>query len=100
MEENKTLDEMIEEFYKAVRDVVYTSSADAYTPEKIIRSGDVTVVIWLDGSKTIVRRDPEDADNLHAAFCATLAKKVYGSNSRIKKILSQKLVENKKEKKA
>lgn len=45
MEENKTLDEMIEEFYKAVRDVVYTSSADAYTPEKIIRSGDVTVVI-------------------------------------------------------
>ena len=97
MEENKTLDEMIEEFYEAVRDVVYTSASDAYTPKKIIRSGDVTVVIWLDGSKTIVRRDPEDADNLHTAFCAALAKKIFGSNTAVKKVIDRQLARSKEE---
>lgn len=97
MEENKTPNEMIEEFHEVVRDAVYALSADAYTPEKIIRSGEVTVVIWLDGSKTIVRRDPEDADNLYTAFCAALAKKVFDSNTRVKKIIDAKLARSKDE---
>lgn len=97
MEEIKTVDEMIEEFYESVRGVVYTSAADAYTPKKIIRSGDVTVVIWLDGSKTIVRRDPEDADNLHTAFCAALAKKIFGSNTAVKKTIDRQLARSKEE---
>lgn len=97
MEEIKTVDDMIEEFYEAVRGVVYTSAADAYTPKKIIRSGEVTVVFWLDGSKTIVRRDPEDADNLHTAFCAALAKKIFGSNTAVKKTIDRQLARSKEE---
>lgn len=97
MEEIKTVDDMIEEFYEAVRGVVYTSAADAFTPKKIIRSGEVTVVFWLDGSKTIVRRDPEDADNLHTAFCAALAKKIFGSNTAVKKTIDRQLARSKEE---
>lgn len=85
-----------EDFQNAIR----AAMTEKYTPKKIIKSGDVTIVFWLDNSKTIVRRDPEDADNLHTAFCAALAKKIFGSNSHIKKTIARKLVENKKEKKA
>lgn len=88
--------QVAEGFQNAIR----AAMAEKYTPKKIIKSGDVTIVFWLDGSKTIVRRDPEDADNLHTAFCAALAKKIFGSNSHIKKTIARKLVENKKEKKA
>lgn len=88
--------EIAREFQKAID----KAFSDYYTPKKIIKSNDVTVVFWPDNSKTIVRRDPEDADNLHTAFCAALAKKIFGSNSHIKKTIARKLVETKKEKKA
>lgn len=85
--------------HETIRQIAFSGAADAFEPNKIIKSGDRTIVFWRDGSKTIVKKDPEDADNLHSAYCAALAKKVHGSNSRIKKIISRKLVENKKEKK-
>lgn len=56
-------------------------------PKKIIKSGDRTIVFWKDDTKTIVRRSDDTADDLYSAFCASLAKKVYGSNSQVKKIL-------------
>ena len=80
-----------------VTDFVRGLRVSVYEPKKIIRSGEVTVVIWNDDTKTIVRRDPEDADNLHTAFCAALAKKIYGSNSQIKKIIERKLYKPKQQ---
>lgn len=56
-------------------------------PKKIIKSGDRTIVFWKDDTKTIVKRSDDTADDLYSAFCAALAKKVYGSNSQVKKIL-------------
>ena len=97
MELDVCAENIIENFKSAVREVVFTSSGVACEPKKIIRSGDVTVVIRNDNSKTIVRRDPDDEDNLHAAFCAAVAKKVYGSNSQIKKILDRKIKKDKYE---
>lgn len=59
--------------------------------KKIIFSGPKTIVLWTDGTKTIVsmskdelRFDPE------AAFCAAYTKKMFGSNSKIKRIIEQK----------
>lgn len=59
--------------------------------KKIIFSGQKTIVLWSDGTKTIVsmskdelRFDPE------AAFCAAYTKKMFGSNSKIKRIIEQK----------
>lgn len=97
---NLILDDMVVGVRNGLVITVLGSACAAFEPKKIIKSGDVTIVFWSDNSKTIVRRDPEDADNLHTAFCAALAKKVFGSNSHIKKTIAKKLVENKKEKKA
>lgn len=59
--------------------------------KKIIFNGPKTIVLWTDGTKTIVsmskdelRFDPE------AAFCAAYTKKMFGTNSKIKRIIEQK----------
>ena len=59
--------------------------------KKIIFSGPKTIVLWTDGTKTIVsmskdelRFDPE------AAFCAAYTKKMFGTNSKIKRIIKEK----------
>ena len=56
-------------------------------PNRIIRSGPATVVIWEDGSKTVVKKHDGDKDDIHSAFCAAVAKRVYGSNSKLKSVL-------------
>ena len=71
------------------------------TPTKIIRSGPVTVIFWEDGTNTLVRRTEGAEDDPYLAFCAGLAKKIYGNNSKVKKLIEEKTVETKeKEKKA
>lgn len=59
--------------------------------KKIIFSGPKTIVLWSDGTKTIVsmskdelRFDPE------AAFCAAYTKKMFGANSKIKRVIKEK----------
>ena len=56
-------------------------------PERIIKSGPATIVFWADGTKTVVKcaegTEPDD----YTAFCAALGKKVYGSNSALKKAM-------------
>ena len=70
-------------------------------PTKIIHSGPVTVIFWEDGTKTLVRRAEGAEDDPYLAFCAGLAKKIYGNNSKVKKLIEEKTVETKeKEKKA
>ena len=58
--------------------------------KKIIFSGPKTIVLWTDGTKTIVsmskdelRFDPE------AAFCAAYTKKMFGTNSKIKRVIAE-----------
>ena len=59
------------------------------TPSKILYSGIATIVFWKDGTKTVVKRaEGTKADNYNA-FCAALAKKVYGTNSMTKKIIKR-----------
>lgn len=60
-------------------------------PNKIIKNGRATIVLWPDGTKTVVKLAEGDEPSDYAAFTAALAKKVYGSNSRIKAILRDKL---------
>lgn len=59
--------------------------------KKIIFNGPKTIVLWSDGTKTIVsmskdepRFDPE------AAFCAAYTKKMFGTNSKIKRVIEEK----------
>lgn len=56
-------------------------------PERILKSGDRTIVFWADGTKTIVKRCVDEPDSEYTAYTAALAKKIYGSNSQIRKML-------------
>ena len=79
---------------KSLQELLKASNSTP-TPTKIIRSGPVTVIFWEDGTKTLVRRAKEAPDDPYLAFCAGLAKKIYGNNSKVKKLIEEKTVETK-----
>lgn len=72
-----------------------------YTPKSIEYSADhkTVVVIWSDGDKTIVRRSDNDPDDIYMAFTAALAKKIFGSNSAVKRVIRDKTNEHQPKKK-
>lgn len=61
----------------------------SFVPEKVIKNGPATVVVWNDGSKTVVKRTDED-DDPEKGFAMALVKKLYGTRSRFKKMLRDK----------
>lgn len=77
-------------------DGICTMSSDTppdrirYEPLKILRSGNRTIVFWNDGTKTIVKRNEDEPDNTYAAFTAALAINIFGSNSRLKRMIDKK----------
>ena len=62
---------------------------------KIIYSGQKTIVIWEDGTKTIVSCGEGDQYDEYAGFCAAIIKKIFGSTSKAKKIMKQYIKERK-----
>ena len=58
------------------------------TPDRIKRRGRATIVEWADETQTKIVRpaDVEDAE-LYTVFCIALAKKLYDSNSALKKVI-------------
>lgn len=63
---------------------------------------DYTTVLWNDGTRTTVKLSDDDIYDEYSAFCAALAKRIYGSNSKIKKIIKTqgRFLLSKEEKKA
>ena len=53
-----------------------------YTPKKIIQNGPAFIVIWSDGTKTVLKRKDGDQDDRYAAFGQALMIKIFGNNSR------------------
>ena len=60
-------------------------------PTRILLSGNRTIVFWYDGTKTIVKQSPTEQYSVYAAFTAALAIKLYGSNSKLKKMIREKV---------
>ena len=60
---------------------------EPYAIDHIVKNGPAMVVFWMDGTKTIVKRKEGEKDDDYLAFCAALAKKIYGNNSRVKRIV-------------
>ena len=58
-------------------------------PDKIIRNGRATIVCWdrKGNDKTVVKLAEGQADDEYTAFCAALAKKIFGTNSKVKRII-------------
>lgn len=76
------------------------SNKERYAVNRILKSGPCTHVFWADGTKTTVRRSPDEPDNDYAAFTAALAIKIYGSNSALKRMLKEKVEVQKLKKKS
>lgn len=59
--------------------------------EKIIFNGFKTIVFWNDGTKTIVSMSQEERNfDPEDAFRAAYTKKMYGTNSKIKRVIKEK----------
>lgn len=56
-------------------------------PKKIIYNGPATIVLWADGTKTVVKCSKHDSQNAETGFLWALAEKVYGSKSRLDKVM-------------
>lgn len=67
-------------------------------PRRVIYDEDagVTVVLWEDGQKTIVRAAADEDLDVYDAFCAAYCKRIYGSNSALKRELNKILTVKKK----
>lgn len=57
------------------------------TPEKIIYSGNRTIVMWNDGTKTIVKCGEGQEFDEYTGFIAAYAKKMFNSTSGLKKLI-------------
>ena len=111
--ENEMLLTAPEEFFRrcGVENPAKTTStcttptdAERYTPKRILKSyspkGDCTIVFWMDGTKTIVKRAKDEPDNTYNAFVSALAIKLFGNNSKLQRTIKRKLeVQIKKPKK-
>lgn len=75
-------------------------SAKYPMPKRVIADAEagVTVVLWDDGEKTIVRASEGETPDIYDAFCAAFCKRVYGTNSALKRELNKILVFNNEKK--
>lgn len=66
----------------------------AYVPKKVIydEAAGVTVVLWMDGTKTVVRAAEGEEHDAYLGYCIALAKKMHGTNSALKRDLEKVLV--------
>ncbi len=76
----------------------YEDDEIAVWPERIVKSGRATIVFWEDGTKTVVKRSPDEQDNDYNAFVSALGIKIFGSNSQLKKIIKEQTVVQKPKK--
>ena len=74
--------------FREILTAMFTNTS--LTPSRIIRNRRTggLIVIWLDGVKTEVKPMPGTADSTYNAFTAALAKRVYGSNSAVNRLVA------------
>jgi len=65
------------------REIVWKS----ISVDRIIFNDPATIVFWQDGTKTVVKCQEDQTFNPYFGFCAAIAKKLYGNNSRLNRIV-------------
>lgn len=80
-------------FYALVWMIAQDMLKDTLTPKHIFhnRKTAETIVLWRDGTKTVVKPmegTPECEMSSYSAFTAALAKRIFGSNTQVNKIVS------------
>lgn len=59
------------------------------TPKKVIFNGPATVVMWRDGTKTVVKKTEEDTDDREKAVMFAILKKACGSRGNMNRYLNK-----------
>ena len=79
----------------------YAFSNPTPKPKKVYydEAAGVTVVLWTDNTKTIVRAAEGDKHDAYLGYCTALAKKIHGTNSALKRDLEKVLVRVEKKEK-
>ena len=55
--------------------------------DRVIFNNPATIIIWKDGSKTIVKKSKDDQWDPEKGFCMAIIKKLYGHTSFMKKYI-------------
>lgn len=63
------------------------ASLDVPQIEQVVYSGPKTIIMWQDGTKTMVSPCDDQQRDDYAAFCAAVVKKMFGSTHKAKKFL-------------
>ena len=55
--------------------------------DRVIFNDPATIILWKDGSKTVVKRSEDDLWDPEKGFCMAIIKKLYGRTSFIKRFM-------------
>lgn len=85
----ENLEKFIAEQQERLKELLKKIVSDMYVPKHIIHNWktDETIVIWKNGDKTKVKLREGETYSEYFAFTAALAKYLFGSNTKIKKIV-------------
>ena len=73
----------------AIDSIIKKIDENYYYPNRIIKNNNAMIVFWADGTKTIVKRASDELDSDYAAFTAALGRKIFGSNSALKRVVER-----------
>lgn len=60
--------------------------------DKVVFSGDKTIILWKDGTKTMVGCMLGDTYDYYAGFCAAVTKKIFGSTANAQRLMGEKSI--------
>ena len=86
----ESLDKAILDAYKCYLNYHYGSHGKSLQPKKIIFNGPATIVIWDDGTKTVVKQSEHDIYDHEKGFAMCVVKRVFGDKySAIRKMVDK-----------
>lgn len=84
----------IDELQRRLKD--YKTGMDI---QRIVFNPPATIVFWKDGTKTVVKCQKDQEFNPYFGFCTAVAKRIYGNNSRVNRMVEEAEYVKPKEKK-
>lgn len=97
--DTKTIENTLHGFAGDLLAAMGITHVSSLIPNRILKSGNATIVFWEDGSKTVVKCPADCTPDDYQAFTAALAIHIFGSNSKLKKMIARKTVYQKEKKK-
>lgn len=92
----KTNDDFLDAMRYCCNDILTAKKCSEYIKAKVdipemidrvIFNDPATIILWKDGSKTVVKRSADDIWDPEKGFCMAIIKKLYGRTSFIKRFM-------------